>query len=106
MCVVLFEGHFLHWSEQIFLLQWKTDDLLHFLLLSQVLDINHKEERGEKGKSYFTWHIVIAVPRVSASALSGVQLLAGLPYLSVTQTSWAGSGNPSDWREQDCGRAL
>lgn len=106
VCVVLFEGHFLRWSEQIFLLQWKTDDLLHFLLLSQVLDINHKEERGEKGKSYFTWHIVIAVPRVSASALSGVQLLAGLPYLSVTQTSWAGSGNPSDWREQDCGRAL
>lgn len=30
VCVVLFEGHFLRWSEQIFLLQWKRDDLLHF----------------------------------------------------------------------------
>lgn len=97
MCLVLFQGHFLSWSDQIFLLQWKTDDHLHFLLLSQVLDINHKEERGEKGKSYFTRHIVITVPRVSASALSGVQLLAGLPYLRVSQTLWAGSGNLSDW---------
>lgn len=59
MRVVFFEGCFLHWSEQIFILHLETDDLLQFLVLSQALDINLNEERGEKGKSYFTRHIVI-----------------------------------------------
>lgn len=49
--VVLFEGHFLRWPEQIFVLHLKTDDLLQFLFLSQA-DINPSEEE-KKEKAYF-----------------------------------------------------
>lgn len=42
--VVLFEGHFLRWPGQIFVLHLKTDDLLQFLFLSQACDINPSEE--------------------------------------------------------------
>lgn len=48
MCAVLFEGHFLHWPEQIFVLRLKTDDLLQFLFLSQVPDINPSEEEKKE----------------------------------------------------------
>lgn len=84
---MLFEGCFLCWSEQIFLLHLKTDDLLHFLLLSQALDINQEEMGKKKRKSYFTRHFVITLPRIAVSPLSGAQLLAGLPYPRVTHVS-------------------
>lgn len=73
---MLFEGRFLHWSEQIFVLHLKTDDLLQFLLLSQALHISLGEERGEKGKSCFTRHIAITPAGIAVTPLSGVQLLA------------------------------
>lgn len=76
MRVVPFEGHFLRWSEQIFVLRLKTDDLLQFLLLSQALDINLNEESGEKGKSYFRRHVVITLVGIAVTLLSGVQLPA------------------------------
>jgi len=76
--VVLFEGCFLRWSDQIFVLHLKTDELLQFLLLSQALDINLSEERGEKGKSYFMKHIVITLAGIAVMLLSGVRSPARL----------------------------
>lgn len=75
MPVLLFEDHFLCWSEQIFVFHLKTHDLLQFLLLSQALGINLNEEGG-KGKSYFTRHIVITLVEIAVMLLSGVQFLA------------------------------
>lgn len=80
MPVVLSEGHFLRWPEQILVFHLKTDDLLQFLLLSQALGINLNEEGG-KGKSYFTRHIVVTVVEIAVMLLSGVQFpaIAALP---------------------------
>lgn len=67
--VVLFEGHFLHWPEQIFVLHLKTDDLP----VSEPGSWYQFQHRGEKGKSPFTRHIVITLVGM---LISGVQFPA------------------------------